>query len=595
MQKQPPADSNPNPENVPTTNLTQKIELARRDNNNHGLIKQGRDVQEVVCNFLPIRAIIDFGMTCSTLWQRAQPILLRRLLQLNLTSRVIDGFDYLMDVIELSPIFQRYPLNYNDLARILSNALPLIDILFKNDPNCEWKIAALCGRDDIVRELLGDKITTTVDAYGRGPLHYYAIGGQIDCIKRHLARYHPPAGEKYTAEEIERFDPGHKLPTLAALAGHNHLLEYFHGIGYDLKKVYPRKYKTAKDETLLTYAHFGGHNDTVDFLLKGGVDPTIGPHRAIMSSMYGHWDLWKREDHKLPESREELIIIANNACKMGNYAVALELSTKYDILGDDLVESVIAGGHSNIFWQFLKEDLFSLDTRFNNGVTVLHRLARAGHLSLIREVLATPEGEKMLYELDEDGRCVLHHAAEGGHYHVYNYLQKHYYADQEPPRDKNGLTVAHTAAIWGYPWFLRRLQQDDPELLSLVTDDNSTLLHFATVAKNPQLMIMLIEEFKMSWRITNDNQQSPIETLITIANDDVVHANVENATDLSTKIITAWSTLAIMLEKYPEALDIQTSAEITIRELLVEYTEDEKFPGFLFEKVLSTSDDNLIY
>ncbi len=591
MQKQPPIDS----KQPSAKALGDELIAARQHNNNHSLIKQGRDIQEVVCSFLSMRETINFGMACSTLWQRAQPLLLKRLLQLKLTSRLIDGFDYLMDVIELSPIFQRYPLNYNDLASILSNAAPLIDILFKNDPNCEWKIAALCGRDDIVRELLGDKITTTVDAYGRGPLHYYAIGGQIDCIKRHLARYHPAAGKKYTAKEIEKFDPRLKLPALAALAGHNHLLEFCRNLGYDLTRIYPFQSQTAHEETLLTNAHLGGHSDTVDFLLEAGADPAVGPHPAIMSSMYGHWDLWKREDHKLPESQNELLIIAKNACKSGNYEIALDLNQNHNIAAEDLVESVIDGGHSNIFWQFLKEDLFSLDQRFNNGVTVLHRLARAGHLSLIRELLATPEGEKMLYELDDDGRCVLHHAAEGGHYHVYKYLQKHYYANREIPRDKNGLTVAHTAAIWDYPWFLRRLRQDDPKLLSLVANDSSTVLHCASVSKNPELIIMLIEEFKMNWRIKDGNQQSPIETLITIANDDVVHANVENATDLSTKIITAWSTLAIMLEKYPEALEIQTSINLSIKELLIEYSEEKTFPGHLFDEILKASDDNLIY
>ncbi|MBX9587152.1 MAG: ankyrin repeat domain-containing protein [Gammaproteobacteria bacterium] len=573
---------------------SQNKEEANQANSAYGLINQGRDIQEYICGFLSMRETVNWGMGCTTLWQRAQPILLKKLLQLKLTSRVIDGFDYLLDVIELSPIFQHYRLNYQELATILSNAKPLIDILFKNDPNCEWKIIALCGKEYLVEELLGDTITTTVDSYGRGPLHYYTIARRIDCVKRHLARHFPPKGERYTAEEIERFDPHHKLPTLAALVGDNEALEYYRDIGYDLTKVYSHKSRVANEETLLTYAHFGGHNDTVDFLLAVGVDPAVGPHPAIMSSENGHWDLWKREDHSLPESHEELLMIAKHACKMGNYPVALELNSNHNIACEDLVESVISGGHSDIFWQFLKEDIFTLDQRFNNGETVLHLLARAGHLNLIREVLKTPEGSKLLYELDDDGRCVLHHAAIGGHYHVYDFLFKHHYLDKEVPRDAQGLTAAHWAAQSDCPWFLRRLQRDNPDLLSLRTFDNSTVLHYAAVPNNPQLLIMLTEEFKTDWLTTNDNNQALFEVLLMFANADEQQANLNYSSYLASKTITAWNTLAIMLEKYPQALDQPTSEGDSIRDILEAYRKDETFPGYLFEKVLSASQDNIV-
>ncbi len=578
---------------LPTEADPQNKEEASQENSGHGLIKQGRDVQEYLCGFLSMRDTVSWGMACTTLWQRAQPILLKKLLQLRLTSRVIDGFDYLLDVIELSPIFEHYRLNYQELANILSNAEPLIDILFKNDPKCEWKIIALCGKENLVEELLGDKITTTVDSYGRGPLQFYTIGRRLECVKRHLARHFPPIGERYTAEEIERFDPHHKLPTLAALVGDNEALEFFRDIGYDLKKVYPHESRVADEETLLTYAYFGGHNDTVDFLLGAGVDPTIGPHPAIMSSEYGHWDLWEREDHNLPESHEELLIVAKHACKMGNYPVALDLNTNHNIDFEDLVESVIQGGHSEIFWKFVNEEILSLDQRFNNGETVLHRLARAGHLNLIREVLKTPEGRKMLYELDDEGRCVLHHAALGGHFHVYDYLQTHNYADQDTPRDANGFTVAHCAAQSDYPWFLRRLHQKNPELLSLVANDDLTVLHYATLSNNPKLLIMLIEEFHMNWRTTNSGQQTLFEILLTVANTDEVHAKISNTGNLESKIITAWSTLAIMLEKYPDALDESTSEGESIRDILEAYRKDETFPGYLFENVLAASPDKI--
>ena len=130
-----------------TTDLTSAIPIPQGDS--CPLLDLDMDSHYTLMSALPLKVAVKLSMLSCTMWTKSQPTLFYRTLQESRTDRLMDGFCYLMDVIALSPELKDYPFNYQDLAKVLSRAGPLLDPMFKTDPRSTWKIALALDDDKL--------------------------------------------------------------------------------------------------------------------------------------------------------------------------------------------------------------------------------------------------------------------------------------------------------------------------------------------------------------------------------------------------------------------------------------------------------------
>lgn len=554
------------------------------------LLSLGKDLHGLLISKMPLKDGVSLARTCHTLWDKTQPALLMKLLEEALSQRVVDGFCYLVDILELSPIFQRTCLNYSHLSKVLCRAAPLLDIMLKSDPSAAWKIAALSGMENIVLELLGKKMATTIDHYGYGVMAYYVLGGQLECLQRFLRRYHPPLNQKcYTAQDIEKFDPYYSLAVMASISGNIPLLEYLRDVlKYDLKKIFHAEKAPLHTETLLSAAFMGGDKATVEFLLTEGIDWRIGRDLCLFAAEFGHWKLVQWFEDEYGDQREipvDAMLFAQYLCKTGNVSLLTEHLELFGMTRWHCREFVARGGHPEIFWEFVDSYDLSLDETFtvfkgevsinpfnigetistSNEASLLHLLALEGHLSLLKTVLKDERLTDTVYVLDSYKQSLLHYAAKGGHWNVYSYLVKRYYRNQPLPLDKYGRNVAHAAASAGSAWFLRRLFQVSPALFTPVDSEGNSILHSATQPGDPLLLIMIIEEFGIDILATNNANQTVVDILVDAARDKRHY----------------WNTLALLVDEYPHLLEIRLATGISLREAIIAQRTEEYFTNEL--------------
>lgn len=79
------------------------------------------------------------------------------------------------------PMFEGKVVNMSNVYHAVHQALPHYTNRIKTS---EWVIAAFLGDYDKLVELLGDDIMTTKDQYDMGVLHFAALGGQSELIKK---------------------------------------------------------------------------------------------------------------------------------------------------------------------------------------------------------------------------------------------------------------------------------------------------------------------------------------------------------------------------------------------------------------------------
>lgn len=553
------------------------------ENQNNAFIQLGRDVHSVIMSFCTMNDALRLASTCDALWKKSQPALINKLLEKDYSHYAEEGLSFLADVIELCPIFKKYRLNYPHLAIILSRAKSILEPMIKSDPDCAWKIAALCGMEDVVQELLGDKITTIRDQYGRGVMDYYALGGQLGCLQKFLRKHYPPQNQdpnppapeaplnaaqeeaKLTSFCQANNDPTRQLAVMAALGGHEPVLVYCRdNLGYDLKGPFTEKSPEGYEVTLLTYGVTGGHQATIDFLETNGVKE---PDRnlAFYAAARGHWLLYdKLAKIKNPiETIEDAIYIAKYAARTGNLLLTLSLIEEYQLDPRQLIRDVVDGGRPEVFWHFVDKGWLSLTDTFGRDETVAHLLAQEGHLSLLREVLQKTTPEQSLYAVDFEGESLLFFAAAGGHFHIYSDVLAKDRKNKLAHFDHNQQTVAHLAAQEGMVWFLLRLHASNPELLELVDINGNTILHSAAKSGDPFFLRLIIDKFGIDLRAVNELGDMLIHNLIQLA---------PNAPHY-------WNSVCFILQHYDsDLLDIPNNAGLTVRQAIEDNHAERYFP-----------------
>lgn len=489
MKKQPPDQG--------TLALKPALDIPiRSDNNNNSLVNLGRDVHSHLMGFLGLKGAVRLSMSCTSLWVKNQGALFRLFLRENQSTLNNDAFAYLAEAMELDEYFSKFQLDFTRLTHVLTTVLPVLGYLIRNDLRVAPKFAALCGKRNVVEEILGDKVTESIDRSNHRVASYYSAGDQFECLVDFSKRW--PEDFLYYMDAIAQ---------MAAMGGSIRILEYLKNKphNYDLKKVY--KVSEFHEETLLTWAVRGAKNEMIDFLLREGLSPTRGVQLALVAASFGHWKLYKRfDDIDSPlsayldeqEVRENALFIAGRALRSGNLDYGLTLMKQYDLDAKELFNDVLEGGHPNVFWHFINNNLILLTDKFENDATIEHLLSQHGHLGLLKEVINDPRPKNGIHAVDTEGMTVLHYAGKGGHFIVYDYCR----GDVNPlQKDNNGNTPAHIAAECGSVWFLKRLMLTETGRIMMTgksakNNEGETVLHCAAKFGDPNLLCMLIDDKK---------------------------------------------------------------------------------------------------
>lgn len=540
---------------------------------NSSYIQLGRDVHSVVLDNCPtIRDAVNLASCCFTLWSKSQGTLFNRLLREAHNRSDVSGLGYLADMIEFNPTLRQHGINYQHLATILTRARTLVDTTIRTDPYCAWKIAAMCGLKHLVRQLLGSEIVTKMDQYGRGVLAYYALGGQLACIKAFIEEHGLPIPLDLNTLSV--------LARMAAIGGHIHVLEYLRDIhGFKLNHIYEGR----QEETLLRAAVIGGDKNTVDFLKRAEheIDRDVDINLAFIASGCGHWALYEEfaEENNPVDNVDDAKVIASDAVRHGNLKLAIELLEKYS--GEDGIDpktlalDVINGGDPTTFRYALEKGWFKLTDTFDRGASVEHLLARQGHIDLLKAVLNDKKALKAIDPLvkgqKQKATCVLddflqtpfHYAASGGQWNICR--------NKSIPLDFHGNTIAHCAARAGSVWFLKHLfnSENGPALIQQRDNNGGSILHDAAHACESNILIMIIEEFNIDVKSADRWGNTVLHILAKLAVND----------------LTYWDVIADIVARYPHErlLDIPTTdpEAKTVRQLIAEGGEEVGFPEHL--------------
>lgn len=393
-------------------------------------------------NFLSLEESIAVLMTCVALHEKYKMLILEKLIEKARTQRIPPDLLLIYDAIKLSGLH----LDYSHIARIMSCARPLLSTILKHDVDCAWKLFAICGLNS--------------DVYHREAMDYYALGGQLECLQKHIQQLQIPFRQP-------RDDPERNLARMAAIGGHCKILQYLKNVlSYDLHKTFPVATKEDDDATLLTFAAQNGQSVTIDFLLEIGLDPLIGKNLAQIAAANGHWELYdKLSLHRFPiADNDDALSIAKDAMRTGNLELAKKIIRQNKLDVKKLRYAAIEGGHASTFWYLVEIKCLSVRMRFTGRVAIEHILAREGHLALLIQVLDCKKRKGVadsIYAVDEEKKSVLHYSAEGGHRTIYNYLLR----NSEPAKfnliDNKGHSVAEIAAQARSVWMLQHLQNTD--------------------------------------------------------------------------------------------------------------------------------------
>lgn len=462
----------------------------------------GRDMHGYVMRFLSLKDQIHLSMTCSTLRRNARAQLYQSTI----------GLPYLTDVIHHSPIFKRVKLSYENIAHIIRCAGPFLQNMIDSDSQCAWKLLALCGLEQELKDELKEQFYTIEDCFGYSVAEYFALGGQLECMRRFLAYRFPNFVQA-------QHDPDHRLTCTAAQGGHKHVLECLQkDYGYSLTASITGVSLQTPKFTLLSFALQSGNDATIEFLLSEGAKPAECENPAMRAAQFGNWR-WYEYFNKIQRAvtdKKAAIELAGYMAKYGKLDELDIIIKQYSIETSLLVKSAFEMNNDKIINQFLERGWLDYAMRTADDISVLHMIANLGHLDLLISVLEDPRCPYNVKTLDKEGRACIHYAALGGKWALTEYLLKNYYLDCEVPTTAKGQNLAHLAAINGHVWYLKYLHKKHPEYFTQSDNEGASVLHSACYQLNTDVIRFLIDELGADLDAENNNQQTPLQYLVLI-------------------------------------------------------------------------------
>ena len=348
-----------------------------------------------------------------------------------------------------------------DLVRILISECGSNPIARDSIGNTALHVAAMCGREEVVRELV-DRYKCPVDCVGyqggQTVLHNACGSDNVDLVRKLISEY----GLDPMARDSKGATPLH----MAALNGREEVV-----IELVSKHKCPVDSMDSDRETILHYACWSGN---------------VGLVRKLISE-YGLDPMARDNEGATP---------LHTAALIGREEVVIELASKHkcpvdsvDSVGRSVLHKAAQSGNVDLVRKLISE--YGLDplARDNEGATPLHTAALNGREEVVIELAS--KYKYPVDSVDSVGRSVLHKAAQSGNVYLVRKLISEYGLDPMA-RDSKGDTPLHKAAFNGSEQVVIELINKYKCPVACVNSIGRSVLHIAAQSGNVHLVRKLI-------------------------------------------------------------------------------------------------------
>ena len=454
------------------------------------------------------------------------------------TTELIENYKCPIDCVE--SLHGQIPLYFAcgsgnvDLVRKFISEYGSDPMARDSEGNTPLHVAALCGREEVVRELV-DRYKCPVDCVGSQDgqtiLHDACTSGNVDLVRILISEY----GSDPMARDSEGDTPLH----VAALGGREEVVREL----LDRYKC-PVDCVSALGRTVLHNACESGNVDLVRILISEyGSDPMArdskGDTPLHVAALGGREEVVRElvDRYKCPVDcvgSHYGQTILHDACASDNVDLVRILISEYgsdpmasDSKGDTPLHVAALGGREEVVRELVDRYRCPVDCVGALGRTVLHKACQSGNVDLVKILIseygsnpvardsegdtplhvATLGGrEEVVRELldrykcpvdcvDALGRTVLHCACNRGNVDLVKILISEYGSDPMA-RDSEGDTPLHVAALCGREEVVRELVDRYKCPVDCVgSQDGQTILHDACTSGNVDLVRILISEY----------------------------------------------------------------------------------------------------
>lgn len=464
------------------------------------------------------------------------------------------------------PDFGRFTFNYRHLVGILFAGGEGLSRRIRHGAE-PWQLAALLGLEDQLRKVyqcplrnvevsqrMKDPLLLFEDEYESGIRDYFILGNQEEKLVSWMKYYKP----MFKASD----DPLLRLPILAVSVGGIPMLQCLvKNYGYDIKAIHPEN-----ESSLLYYAVYWGQRKMTNWLINQGLSITkgiaCGKGRcfADIAAGEGHWEIYhdlvalgavpthdSQYDDLVAQGAVTPDLLTNNdfygsimcsAVRHGNKAIYEIMSKKAGItlakLGEfdrrHYFKFAFGSGNREMIVCALDEKTGwgSIKCTFDDDQTVLHVLARKGHVASIAWLLGTYPEELDPRATTQTGYTILHWSVDFGSYRATKQLYLDYFApiEQNLARDRKdviallqptnrGETIVHLGARCDHVNFLHLLRNEyGDEPFKVLDKANNSALHSACFAGAYKVTLWLIKIVRLSLTAVNVDGDTPLHVLV---------------------------------------------------------------------------------
>ena len=323
------------------------------------------------------------------------------------------------------------------------------------------------------------------------PLHFAVTTNRYKILEYLLSKSIPSMSVFWLRETKYLLDSPHDIYNNVVLIDiqnkdGNTPLHYACGIG--LKDLVSLLLEASLSNNNLLIANKKGHTP-LHLAVASGYDDTVEALLSSVSSTSTHHDLLAATDN-------EGSTVLHTACSDGHIDMFRYLASIYpqgvdvsDNRGRGLLHAACEGGEIRIV-KILVET-YGLDPELvdEDGITCLHLIKRVYIYQYLKPNIASNPVPK-----DKSGRTPLHYASHSGNIRMARYLIETFPCTPDDP-DNNGYTSVHGACEAGSMELVQYFLTDHKFNALAETADHKTLLYYATISSNLELVRFLVVEF----------------------------------------------------------------------------------------------------
>ncbi|XP_062573887.1 serine/threonine-protein phosphatase 6 regulatory ankyrin repeat subunit B-like [Saccostrea cucullata] len=349
--------------------------------------------------------------------------------------------------------------------------------------------AAWGGNIDLFKFLMEKGFDINVSSNdGKTVLHQCCVNGKIDMCE-YLVNTYP-----HLIDVKDNY--GENALHAAAWCGNIELLNFLLGKDLDIKT-------TSNDgRTVLHICCMNGKLDMCKHLTENYshllyIKDTGGMDVLHAAACGGNVDLFKflfEKGFDITTKRFDGKTVLHFCSMIGNLQICKYLVNTFPPLlyiedndGINALHDAARCGSLNVF-KFLLEKGFDINTRKNDGKTVLHLCCMNGELEMCKYL--TENNSRMLYIKDRKGNNVLHAAAWGGNIDLFKFLMEKGFDINVSSNDEK--TVLHQCCMSGKLEMCKYLVKTYPHLLYVKDSYGVSVLLAASRGNNIDLLNFLL-------------------------------------------------------------------------------------------------------